>query len=390
MSISGSTLDELNEKLAKGGAEAALARLADELRSSGRYHEFFDALLMRARHRLGLPVALATSIDDLPEPTRSQLEEAYLDACKQVGSLLLTRGKLREAWMYLRPAGEKEPVAAALAATTPDEANLQEMIEIALHEGVSPVLGYKLVLENYGTCNAISAFEGAFMGHARADQRAAAGLLVRHLHYELLANLRADIARHDQAEPPQGDIADLIAGRDWLFDDNNYHIDTTHLSATVRIARLTEEPEVLRLAVQLTEYGRRLCAQFQFAGEEPFVETYPAHALFFRASLGEQVDEALGYFRERAERADFDEHGSGPAETYIVLLARCGRFLEAIDASATLIPPGQRTAGFAPTLIELSRAAGNYDRMLELCAERGDLIGYTAALVEAREMTKSE
>lgn len=383
MSTSESTLNQLREQLAQGGAESALAKLADDLRAEGRYHELFDALLMRARHRLELPLALATSIDDLPEPTRSQLEEAYLAACKEVGNLLLARGKVREAWMYLRPVGDKAPVAAALENTTPNESNIQELIEIGLHEGVSPVFGYKLVLENYGTCNAISAFESAFMGRAKSDQRAAAGLLVRHLHGELLANLRADIARHDQIEPSAGSISELIAGRDWLFEDNNYHIDTTHLSAAVRIARLTEDPEVLRLAVQLTDYGRRLSQQFQFAGEEPFVETYPAHALFFRASLGEQVDEALSYFRERAERADFDEHGSGPVETYIVLLARCGRYTEAIDASATLIPPGERTAGFAPSLIELSRAAGDYTRMLELSAERGDLIGFAAALVES-------
>ena len=37
----------------------------------------------------------------------------------------------------------------------------------------------------------------------------------------------------------------------------------------------------MELAWDLTEYGRRLGRQFQFAGEEPFVDAYPASGLFF-------------------------------------------------------------------------------------------------------------
>ena len=46
------------------------------------------------------------------------------------------------------------------------------------------------------------------------------------------------------------------------------------------------------------------------------------------------------------------------------------------------MPPGVRTSGFAPSLLELSREAGNYDRLMEACRQRGDLVGYTAGLVE--------
>jgi hypothetical protein len=309
------------------------------------------------------------------------VDDAYLDACRQVGTMLLDEGKLREAWMYLRPVGDKTLVAKALERTEPSEDNLQDLIEIGLHEGVAPALGYALVLKNYGTCNAITTFEGALAGRARPDQQAAAALLLEHLHGELLANVRSDIARREGREPDASTLAELVADRDWLFADHNYHIDTTHLAATIRFARVIEDQRLLGLAHDLTEYGRRLSQQFQFAGDEPFAEVYPSHALFFAAQLGRQVDEAIACFREKARSLPIDQHGTAAAEVYIGLLARLGRHGEAIDATIELIPPGVRTSGFAPGLLELARAGGDYERLLGVCRQRGDLVSYTAGLV---------
>ncbi len=317
--------DEFDSALAERGAGAVFESLAERFEDQQRYHELFDALLMGTRHRLGLPAVMTGSLDDLAEPLRTQLEEAYLDACRRVGTLLLDAGQLREAWMYLRPLGDKAQMAQALAKATPNDENLQDLVEIALHEGVAPALGYQLVLENYGTCNAITTFEGALTMRPRADQQEAAGLLLRHLHAELLANVRADIARQSGKEPSETTLAGLVADRDWLFADNNYHVDTTHLAATIRFARLLEEPELLELAYDLTEYGRRLSSQFQFQGDPPFSDVYPSHGLFFAAQLGRQVDEALAYFRQAAEAADPHEQGTAAAEVYVALLARLGR-----------------------------------------------------------------
>ncbi len=256
-----------------------------------------------------------------------------------------------------------------------------------MHEGVSPALGYELVLKHYGTCNAITTFEGAMLARPRADQQAAAAMLLGHLHAELMANVRADIARQEGSEPKEKTLAELVADRDWLFGEHNYHIDTTHLAATVRFARLLEDAQSLALAYDLTEYGRRLSSQFQFAGEEPFVDVYPAHGLFFAAQLGRQVDEAVEYFRERAKEVNVEEMGSGPAEVFIVLLARLGRYDEAVAASLELLPPGTRTSGYAPNLLELSTRAGNYEPLLKVCRERGDLVSFTAGLLAEKLKT---
>jgi hypothetical protein len=384
--MSDATFDQLQAALDSGGTTALLDRLVAELRVQGKYHELFDALLLQARHRLGLPVIITAPLEDLPEPVRTQVEDSYLAACREVGGLLLGAGNLRAAWMYLRPVGDKQLVAAALAKIEPDEDNLEDIIEIALHEGMAPGLGYQLVLEHHGTCDAISTFEAALSGRPRGDQQIAAALLVQHLYRELVASLREDIRRHEGTDTSETSLVALLADRDWLFSNNNYHIDTTHLAATVRFARVVDDPQVLRLAIELTEYGRQLSRQFQYSGEEPFVDLYATHALFFRALLGEgeEVESALQFFRDRAAAVKVEESGTLAAETYISLLARLGRFSAAVDAAAELLPSKVRGGGLAPSLLELSQQAGSYDRLLETARAKDDLVSYCAGLLARR------
>src|SRR4029078_6346018 len=85
---------ELQTTLRGAGVAATLDRLITVLEEQKKYHEMFDALLMRARHQLGLPVVLTTALDELPEPLRLKVEESYLDACRRVGGLLLEAGNL--------------------------------------------------------------------------------------------------------------------------------------------------------------------------------------------------------------------------------------------------------------------------------------------------------
>jgi hypothetical protein len=211
-----------------------------------------------------------------------------------------------------------------------------------------------------------------------------AELLVRHLYKELSRNLRGEIHRREGREAQETSLAGLVADREWLFSENNYHVDTTHLNSVVRIGQIVEDSTVLSLLADFCAYGLRLAKQFQFEGDAPFEKTYPSSLLFYNAQLGKQVDEALAFFRQRAETDDQLVIGTGAAEVYIVLLQRLGRWSEAIAASAKLLPPGTRTAGFAPTLLELSKQARDFATLKTLCRERGDLLNYAAALaVEA-------
>ena len=104
-----------------------------------------------------------TSIDELPERTRRKLEDEYLVACRKVG-VLLDEGISRS--VDVSPSGRRQDDGRRGWPITPEDDTLEEMIEVALHEGVRP-RGFQLVLENYGTCNAITTFEGTIPNQGR-------------------------------------------------------------------------------------------------------------------------------------------------------------------------------------------------------------------------------
>ena len=60
-----------------------------------------------------------------------------------------------------------------------------------------------------------------------------------------------------------------------------------------------------------------------------------------------------------------------------------GRVDEALAEAIRLVPAGVQTWGLAPSLFELSQRQGSFDRMLEHCRERNDLLGFAAALAHS-------
>ena len=384
MTTTQTEFDVLQSEMESRGAAGVIERVADQLREKKRYGELFEALKMQTRQQIGLPLLDSDVEDDLDDETHKQLEKGLLDACREVGSALLRDGNIREGWMYLRPVGERNAVAQVLADVEANEDNIDEMVEVCLHEGVDPERGFRLVLDNYGTCNAITTFESAMHQRQPEEQQAAAAMLVDHLHHELLLSVKADIQQNEGQEPPENSLKELVTDREWLFGEHRYHLDTTHLASTTRFARLLSDEPHLRLALDMTEYGRRLHDQFQYQGDEPFAEIYPSHALYFKALLGEDVEDALAFFREKATSVDQDEFGRNAVEVYIDLLARLGRYPEAIAASINLTPPGTQPMGHAPSLLELSQQAGQFDQLLRFCRDRDDLLGFAAALVQTQ------
>src|SRR5579863_5809712 len=116
--------DQFQDDLQRSGVNAALERMAEWFKSEQRYHDLFDTRLMQARVRLGLPIILTTPLEDLPEPLRTEVENAYLAACREAGWLLWEERKVREAWMYLRALGDNAAMVEALVKIEPDEGNV--------------------------------------------------------------------------------------------------------------------------------------------------------------------------------------------------------------------------------------------------------------------------
>src|SRR5205085_10196119 len=197
------------QTISSGGVAAALTQLSQRLHAEKRYFDLFSARLMEGRHRLGLPVASADGLDDLPEPQRSQMEQVYLDACREVGRLLLGERRLGEAWMYLRAVGHKTARTEALQAGEPGEGSVDEFVQWAVHEGLAPRRGFETVLANYGVCNAITMFDSTMYNRPLAHRQQVAALLVQTLHRELTANLRAEIVRQESSQPKEQTIEGL-------------------------------------------------------------------------------------------------------------------------------------------------------------------------------------
>jgi len=378
--------DTLFEELAQlqraQGTEAAIGRLIDSLRDGKEFHRLFDALLLKTRYEMKLPLGRLTSLDDVPENQQQAFEEAYIEAARQVGGEFLAQNNIPQAWLYFRTIREPERVHQALEAIDPEgdlPENVDDLIGVALYDGAHPLKGLAMMLASRGTCNTITAFDQQMHQLAADDRARGAALLARNLYGDLCASVRREIERKEGTQPPGLSLRELIAGRDWLFDEGNYHIDVSHLSSVVRFARFLDasSPE-LGLALQMAEYGGKLSSQFQYPADAPFDEYYTAHHRFFSVLLGENRDESLGWFQERLRTAD-DEHDRQMIAFVLAdLLMRIDRLPEALDVARAHLARIDESSGFS--LTQLCRQAGRLDVLRDVCRERNDVVGYLAAL----------
>jgi hypothetical protein len=365
--------------------ERLLNRAAQSFASAGDLHRLFDLRLMQERLRLGLALDRRTPIDEVDEPLRSQLEAGYLAACREVGELFIESGRLREAWMYLRPAGEMQSLRRRLACIAADEAQADELIELALYEGVDPERGFAWLLGRQGTCSGITALDGLAEQLSLADLTACAAVLVRHVYNELRGNLRGHLQRLTKAPPPDATVRELITGHPELQAHGDIHLDASHLTSAMKYARLLTEPALVEKALEMAEYGSRLPAELQYAGDPPFEDVYPTHRRWFQATLGRDADAALEYFAEQAEREVENPLATAALEAYLELLVRVGRSADALDAVARLVPPDRQLSRHAPTLLELAEQSGQWSHYATICEARNDVLGFTAGLLAQRQ-----
>lgn len=281
--------------------------------------------------------------------------------------------------------GEPGPVAAALEQAGPGESDdCEPLINIAFHQSVNPRKGFDWLLERYGICSAITTVGGHDFGQA-ADVRAyCIQRLVRTLHGELRERLRAEIARHDGAAPPEETVRGLMAGRDWLFEDEFYHIDVSHLGSVVQMSIHLPRGEELNLARELCEYGQRLSPRFQYAGEPPFEDQYRDYGVYLATLAGDGVEEGIAHFREKAERADPETDGTLPAEVLVNLLLRVDRPSEALAVARQFLANVNNRQLLCPSIVELCQRTKDYEALAAVAREQEDPVHYLAGLLAAK------
>lgn len=365
------------------GASTVFDNLLESLKASKDYHRLFDATLMRKKQQLGLPLLRPTSLDDVPSDKRTEFEKTYVEAAREVGKLFLDAGQIANAWLYFRTIREPEPVAKALAAMPsrrePGD-DTEELIQVALFEGANPQKGVEWMLRTHGTCSTITSLEQQMSRLPTDDRKRCAAILVKHLYEDLTESVRADVQRRMALAPPADTLREAIAGRDWLFQEGNYHIDVSHLNAVVRFARFLDKscPE-LKLAIQLAEYGGHLDPQFQYPGDPPFDEFYPAHRHFFQALLGEKVDEAIAYFKEKLNAEPDEPDKQLIAYVLVDLTSRIGRWDDAVQLAEQYLLNLEDSSSFS--FSELCRDAGRMDVLQRVAQSKNDLVTFTAALL---------
>lgn len=382
--MSENAFEQLRQLKQSQGGAAVFDGLASALREKKDYHKLFDALCLKKKYELGAPLLRPTSFDDVPESQRDEFEKTYVAAAREVGQLLLADQKLSQAFVYFHAIRDTQPlrdlIEAAEMPTESSEAS-EEIIDLGFYKLVHPVKGMRVMLKTHGTCSTITALDQAFVNLSPEQRCECAALLVNTLHGDLLYSVTREVQQRIPLAEPAKTLRQLIAGREWLFEQHNYHIDVSHLHSTVRFARsLTPDRPELALARDLAEYGRQLSPQFQYPGEPPFSEFYPAHIQFFKYLANDDRAGALAWFQSQLDAADEPTDRAMIAYVMVDLLTRTDQLDAALPIAETHLLEADRQFGDA--FAELCLKAGRMDILLKSAENRSDLVTYASALVQ--------
>jgi hypothetical protein len=382
--------DELEQTMKRDGGEAAVRHLCDHLREKKEYGKLFYALLMDRRRKLGLsPVPSAA---DLPPEHQTAFEDGIREAGRVVGDLYLKEGNLPEAWVYFRMLGEHDKVKQALDRLELNDDGGEDthaLVQIAFYENVHPKKGFDWILDRFGLCNAITTMSSVDIPFTPEVKQYCLGRLVQTLYQELRERLAMEVERVEEKAPPEaglpegspGVVGRLIEKRDWLFEEDSYHVDISHLSSVVQMSMHVTDPHILRMARELCGYGRRLSTRFGNPGDPPFEDLYVAADHYLGVIAGEDVEEGLAYFRAQAEQADPETIGTYPAEVLVNLLLRVKRDREALEVAKKYLLGEQMRRLSCPSVPELCEKVGDYRSLAEAARRQDDAVHFVAGLL---------
>jgi hypothetical protein len=375
----------IEKTLGSKGPAAAADELCSALRELGDYNALFYALLMKKRVELGVsPFPTGSgSTAELPASTHDEYEEAIRAAGRAVGELYLKQNDIRHAWFFFNMLGEPDRVREYIANYQPDmDADCQGIIEVALYQGVHPVKGFELVLSRYGICNAITTFSQQDFSRNPEAKQACIGLLVRGLHEQLLERLQSDIAGRGEEVPPTKSIVELLKGREYLFADDAYHIDTSHLSSIAQSSLELTGAEEAKLARDLCAYGEKLASHFRHEADPPFERTYADYKVLLEIIAGIDVEAGLKHFCDKIEPGAA-EGNTFPAEVYVNILLKLGRKDDARKVAKQYLS-GETRQMSCPNVYELCQQSKDFAGIAAAAQQRADGVSFLAAKIAGR------
>lgn len=365
---------QLDGILASGDAASTLDYLIERFRRDQELPLLFEARLMKRRFELGLPLIQTQDSDSFPAEARAAYEQGMVDAAREVGESYLRSGNIPRAWPYLRAIGDQAPVIAAIEQAEAGD-DVDAIIAIALQEGIHPAKGLELIHQKYGMCRTLTSFG---MYAVQKDRDRCISFLVREIYNEIVDRMGHVIEGREEQRPETKNLRELMQGRDWLFGEYDYYVDTSHLVTVLPYCQETQDQVTLLQIDELCEYGRHLAAGFQSKSQPPFENTFVDYGEYVKALLGDDVESRIAHFHAML---DDEESGSLPAETLVNLLVRLERYQEALEVSLSYLDGTAGESG-CPTALQLCRLAKNFVQLKELALEKQDVLSYVAASLE--------
>lgn len=376
--------DALKRHLAEAGPNAAIDRLCQTLREAKDYAKLFYAMLMRKRVAMGVSPIPTAGANELTPAQQEEYEEAIRVACREVGGQALAEGNIPYAFNFFRMIGEIQPVRDAIDRYNPGpDDDVQPVIEVAYQQAVHPKKGFDLVLDRYGICSAITTASGLDPSLGQEVRAHCVQRLVHSLHGQLFERIKNEVAAQQGFAPTATTIPDLIAGRDWLFGDDMYFTDTSHLSSVVQMSIELDAPAELKLARELCAYGARLSPQLQYAGTPPFDNLYRDVDVYLSVLLGENADAGVEHFRAKIT-ADPEGPDTFAAEVLVRLLLRKDRVTDALAVAKQYLALADERQMNCPGPMELAQRVKDFAAVAEVAKMRDDPVHYLAGLIAQR------
>lgn len=385
--------DQLEQTFQAQGANAAVEQLCNQLLEEKDYENLFYARLMAKRYEMGISPNPTAPTDDIPEAHEASFEEAIREGCREVADLYLKEGRIVNAYPYYRMIGETERIADALRTYEPEDEDeqLEELIQIALNEGVLPKKGFDWIIDRFGICSAITTLGSQQIPGGDEVRHYCIGRAVWNLYEELRERLINDIEQQEGNTPEEanapahqlGVIRKLMQGRDFLFGEDCYHLDLSHLNNAVQMSMELPPGEDLEAARELCEYGARLSGGFQSSNNPPFEDEYKDFGIYLDALAGERQEEAIAHFRAKVEKSPVEEIGTGPAEVLTQLLLRLNRQKEAAEVACQYLAPIDPRLAYVSGLCE---QAGAFDPLRQAAREQNNPVQFLAGLLAEKKI----
>jgi hypothetical protein len=377
--------ESLQQTLTQKGPEQAIEELCASLRERKDYAKLFYAMLMKRRVHMGVSPIPTASANGFTEAQQAEYEDAIREACRTTGELFLKENNIPAAFAYYRMIGELNPVKEAIEHFQPGpEEDIQPVVDVAFSQGVHPKKGFDLILERYGICSAITTASGYDPGHGAEVRAYCVRQLVRSLHEQLIERLRSVIAQQQSFTPSGRTIQTLIDGRDWLFADDMYLTDTSHLSSVVQMSLDLQDAEDLQLARELCAYGKKLSPTLQYQGAPPFEKIYEDIDVYLSIILGEDVDAGLNHFRNKITANPEEGPDQFAAEVLVRMLVRLDRLPEALEVAKKYLLDVDERQLSCPGTFDLAQRLKDYQALAESARARQDPVHYLAGLIAGR------